>query len=141
MLSWPGESVALGVCTCMWEGNGFGKLDLGQKGPSASRLLCHLSRLLHLCSLWQNTSLLFLHIFKVLLSPEEVLMQMIYGTACPSPSYVFCEHSPLHCCVSSLVIRMRGPHHPGPKNVYKMPLVRGRKFVLKKIYAYSSKYD
>lgn len=59
-------------------------------------------------------------------------MQMIYDKACPSPSYVFREHSPLHCYVSSLVIRIRGPHHPGPKNVYEMPLERGRKFALKK---------
>lgn len=91
-LSWPGERVALGVRDCgvvvgqwLWEK----LLDLGQKGPFSNWLPCHMSGLLHLCSLWQKTSLLFLLIFKGLPSPEELLMQMMYGKACPSLSRVF----------------------------------------------------
>lgn len=115
MLNCPGESVALGVRAC---GMGVGQwlweklLDWGQKGPSSNRLTCHMSGLLHLCSLWQKTSFLFLHIFQGLPSPEELLMQMIDGKACPSLSHIFCEHSSLHCCVSSLGIRLRGASPP-----------------------------
>lgn len=121
MLNWPRESVACGVRAYgmrvgqwLWEK----LLDLGQKGPSFNKLPCHMSGLLYLCSLWQKTSFLFLHIFKGLPPPEELLMQMIYGKACPSLSHIFCEHSWLHCCVSSLGIRLkRGCYHPGP-NVF-----------------------
>lgn len=106
MLNWPGESVALGVHVC---GMGVGQwlweklLDLGQKGLSSNWLPRHMSGLLHLCSLWQKPSFLFLHIFKGLPSPEELLMQMIYGKACPSLSHIFCEHSSLHAVLAVLV--------------------------------------
>lgn len=129
-------------CVCMlgagggWLGQWFGEKlrDLGQRGSSTGPLPCHVSRLLHLCSSGQNTSLLFLHIFKGLPSPEELLMQMIYGKACPSPSSVFCETPHyiavlLHRCVSSLGVRIRGHPHPSPPKFCKMPLVRGREFI------------
>lgn len=114
-LSWAGQSGALacvvGVGQCLWEK----LLDLGQRGPSFSRLPCHRSGLLHLCSLWQKISLLFLHISKGLPSPGGLLMQIVYGKACPSLS-VFSVSTRLYIAVLAVWCQTKGPHHLGPKN-------------------------
>lgn len=92
-------------------------------GFGTERALFQLAALSHVWAaaplfLRQKPSLLFLHIFKGLPSPEELLMQMLYGKACPSLSRVFCEHPSLRCCVSRFDVRLRGLHNPDPKNVF-----------------------
>ena len=90
-------------------------VDLGQKGPSSIQIPCHIAGLLHLDSLWQKISLLLLHIFKGLPSPEEPFMQIICGKACLS---VFSVSTHLYIAVLAIWCQTKGPHHLGPKNAF-----------------------